>query len=1090
MNPSRLKISLITFGIVSVSLIAGHAFAQQSAQPPGQKPTRTTEKPTPQKELAPDYSQEALVIELMKLSYRFEKDGTGVRDLSFRGRVQSEAAIEQFGQLVLPYSSANEQLDIDFIRVRKPDGNVIASTANDVQDLTAPIAREAPVYTDLRQKHVTVRALRPGDTLEYHVIWRITTALAPNHFWLEHDFIEPGAIIVLDEQLEVNVPRDSKVKLKTEPSKDPSIKELDDRRIYSWKYASLKRLNKEEDEEKKKKSPDDDEPKPPQVQMTTFQSWSEVGDWYEGLERERVTPDEKIRAKVAELVRGRTTEQEKIEALYEFVAKNFRYVSLSLGQGRYQPHAATDVFANQYGDCKDKHTLLSSMLIAAGLRGYPALMNSRRKIDAEVPSPGQFDHVITAVPLTNETLWMDTTAEVAPFRLLSPQLRDKKALVVPVSGPAKLETTPAAPPFVSTELIEITGEVSELGKLTAHSHMKLRGDSEMFFRMMFRRTPKSDWKRIGYYLSAVAGARGGEAKEIKPSDPSALETPFEIDYDFSDDSFLDWSSKKEKISLPLPTVHLPTISADRQESSKPIQLGPPLDLVYRLKLTLPAKYQSRIPLPLKVTRDYANYSSSYKLEGNTVTAERTFHSNRHELPADRTQDYIAFAAAARADEAQTMSLETDVAGTPAIPTTVKVEDLLQAAEAAAKNENYALVENLLKRVVEKEPKHKDVRRQLSWALFAQRKYDEAITALVEQTKINPFDNYSYNLMGRVYWAQEKYSDAETSFRKQLEITPLDANAHTNLGQMLVQWRKYKEAIPELEQAISLNSDEEMLYVSVGHAYLNVGESAKGIQAFEKAIKLAPGPLVWNDVAYNLALSKLQLDKAQQYAESAVTTTAAELRNVEIEQLTLRDLGRVSSLAAYWDTLGWVYYQKGEVETAEKYLRAAWTLVQHSEVGSHLAELLEKAGKKEDAARMYALAANSTRVVPEANEGLIRLVGKPKSEAMLKAAFDESRELRTIKFASGQKNLRASEAQFYVVLAPGPQRNSQVVDVKFIRGDDKLVPISAGLKGANFNFTFPDTTSTKIVRRGTLSCNAANGECSFIMISPEGVSSVE
>src|SRR5204863_9985828 len=132
--------------------------------------------------------------------------------------------------------------------------------------------------------------------------------------------------------------------------------------------------------------------------------WAEVGDWYHELERERTTPDEKIRTKAAELVRGRNTDQEKIQALYEFVAKNFRYVSLSLGQGRYQPHAAADVMANQYGDCKDKHTLLSSMLVAAGLRAYPALMNSGRKIDADVPSPGQFDHVITAVPLAGETL--------------------------------------------------------------------------------------------------------------------------------------------------------------------------------------------------------------------------------------------------------------------------------------------------------------------------------------------------------------------------------------------------------------------------------------------------------------------------------------------------------------------------------------------------------------------------------------------------------------------------------------------------------------------------------------------------------------
>jgi tetratricopeptide (TPR) repeat protein len=1080
LNSSRMKVFLITLTLIFF-VVTDPTLAQRPTSIPSPPPL----------EKGPDYSQEALVIELMKLVYRFEKDGTGARELSFRGRIQSDAAIQQFGQLVLPYSSANEQLDIDFIRVRKPDGTVVTSTASDVQDLSAPIAREAPVYTDLRQKHITVRGLRPGDILEYHVIWRVTTALAANHFWFEHDFFEPGRLIVLDEQLVVNIPRDSKVKIKTEAGKDAAVKEENDRRIYSWKYASLKRINKDEEEkESKKRNVDDDEPKPPQVQMTTFQTWGEVGDWYQALERERTTPDEKIRAKAAELIRGRITEKEKIQALYEYVAKNFRYVSLSLGQGRYQPHAATEVMANEYGDCKDKHTLLSSMLIASGLRGFPALMNSRRKIDAEVPSPGQFDHVITAVPLANETLWMDTTAEVAPFRLLSPQLRDKKALVVPIGTPAQLQTTPPEPPFVSTEVIEVTGEVNELGKLTGHSRMTLRGDSEMQLRMMFRRTPKSEWERLGYYLAAIGGSRGDEVKEIKPSDPTALEAPFEVEFDFTNNSFLDWSSKKEKIALPFPTVHMTGVDPAKQEGSKPIELGPQIDIVYRLKLTLPAKYQTRAPLPLKVTRDYGEYSSTYKLEGNTLTAERKFRLNRHELPADRTQDYIAFVAAANSDGAQQLSVETEIAGSPSIPTTVKVEDLIQAAQAAAKNQNFALVEELLKRVLEKEPKNKDVRRQLGWALFAQQKYDDAIGTLQEQTKLNPFDNYSYNLMGRVYWAKESYAEAETAFRKQLEITPLDPTAHANLGQMLVQWRKFKEAIPVLEQAISLNSEEETLYVSVGHAYVSVGESAKGIQAFDKAVKLQPGPSVWNDVAYNLALAKLQLDKAQQYAESAVTTTAAELRNIELEQLTTRDLGRVAALSAYWDTLGWVYYQKGEVGTAEKYIRASWALVQHSEVGVHLAEILEKAGKKDEAIRVYALAAISSRLVPEAMEGLIRLAGKAKSEEMMKMPSAETREIRTVKFASGQKNIKATEAQFYVVLVPGPAGNTQVAEVKFIKGDEKLVPLSTGLKSANFNFAFPDSTSTKIIRRGTLFCNATTGECSFIMISPDGISSVE
>jgi tetratricopeptide (TPR) repeat protein len=1061
----------------------------QTREQPPPKPV-TTEKTPPQTEKAPDYSQEAIVLEQLKMFYRFEKDGTGQRDLSVRVRVQSEAGLERFGQLVFAYSSANENFDVDFIRVRKADGTVINAAASDIQDLSAPIAREAPVYTDLRQKHVTVRGLRPGDVLEYHVVWRVHTPLAQNNFWLEQDFSNPESLITLDQQLEVNIPRDSKVKLKTAPGFDPNIREQDERRIYTWKYTNLKREDKDEKAESAKKKEEEEEPKAPQIQVTTFQSWDQVGQWYAGLERERIAPDEKIRAKTEELLRGRNSDKDKIEALYGYVAKNFRYVSLSLGQGRYQPHAAADVYANQYGDCKDKHTLLSSMLIAAGLRAFPALMNSSRKIDADVPSPGQFDHVITAIPVGGETLWMDTTSEVAPFRLIAPQLRDKKALLVPANAPARLETTPAEPPFLSTESLEMEGQVNELGKLSGHTHLAVRGDSELLFRLMFRRTPKSDWKNLRYYLSLVSGIRGQEVSEIKPSEPAAFEKPFEVDYDFTSDDFLDWSSRKTKLAIPLPSLRLAEVAADKQEGSKPIPLGPPIDITYRVKLSLPSQYQTRLPLPLTVKRDYADYSSTYKLEGNTLVAERKFRLREHELPAARVQDFRAFVAAVRADEAQTISMETSVvAGTPSIPSSVKVEELVQAAYAASKNSNYPLAEELLKRVIEKEPKNKEARRQLGWALFEQRKFEAAIATLREQTVINPFDDYSYNLLGRIYWQQQKYQEAEIAFRKQIEITPLDKWSHGNLGQMLVEWRKYKEAVPELEQAISLNPEEESHYVSLGRAYLNLSDTVKASEAFDKAVKLAPGQRVWNDVAYFLAVGNVQLDKAQQYAESAVTAVATDLRNVELEGLTVQNLQDVSSLGADWDTLGWVYFQKGNLDTAEKYITAAWFLGQHSEVGYHLGQILEKRGKSEEAIRMYALASVANRLVPEARESLDRLAGKDKSEALMKQAKDQLSASYTLKLGSLLKNLKENaEAEFYVVLVPGPAGNAQVAEVKFIRGDEKLRPLADALKRAKYNLIFPDEIRTKLIRRGTLLCQT-NGQCSFLMLRPEYVTSV-
>lgn len=1082
------KISFIALLSVIVGLLGNDLVVTQAQRSPASETSPSAPAQKVQAVVEPDNSNEAFVIERYKTLYRYEKDGTGAREMNIRVKIQSDAGVEQFGQLVFPYSSANEKLEFDFIRVLKADGTAIDASAADVQDLSAPVAREAPIYTDLRQKHVTVRGLRPGDVLEYHTVSTLHTPLAGRQFWLSHDFLTKE-LIVLDEQLEINIPRDSNVKLKTKEGLVPTIKDQNERRVYTWKGSNLKRPEKDEEKERKKLE-ESDGPEPPEVQMTTFQSWDEVGKWYAGLERDRIVPDEKIKLKAEELLSGQKTDKEKIEALYQFVARNFRYVSLSLGQGRYQPHAASEVMANQYGDCKDKHTLLTSMLQAVGLRAYPALMNSSRKIDPDMPSPAQFDHVITAIPLGTEMLWADTTAEVAPFQLLSPPLRDKKALLIPTNALARLETTPADPPFLSTEVLEVDGQVNDLGRLSGRSHLTVRGDSEMPFRMMFRRTPRSNWKELGYYLTMVAGVEG-EASDIKPTDPAAFEKPFEVEYAFSNDSFLDWSSKKLKLKIPLPTLNLAYLRGDGVEITKPIKLGSPIDVSYRLKVTLPSKYQTRLPLPLKVTRDYADYSSTYKLDGNTLLVERKFRLRQSELPADRAEDYRAFVASARADEAQTLSLETDVTGSPTIPETVKVEDLIKAAEAAAKNENYPVAEDLLKRVLEKEPKHKSVRRQLGWALYLQRKFDPAVEVLREQTKINAFDNYSYNLLGRIFWQQQKYGEAETAFRKQIEVTPLDKFAHGNLGQMLVEWRKFKEAVPELEQAIALSPEEEFLHVSLGRAYLNLDQTEKAIESFDRAVKLAPGPPVWNDISYFLSVKKVQLEKAQQYAESAVTAIATELRNVELSRLTRDDLSDVGRISAYWDTLGWVHFQNGNLDLAERYVSAAWSLGQHSEVGYHLGQIQEKRGKAAEAVHLYAMATVANRLVPEARDSLERMVGKEKSEAILKQATDDYRESRTISLGKSPKDFPNTTAgEFYVVLVPGSSGEARVAEVKFISGDEKLRILEGALQAASFNFRFPDERATKIIRRGSAFCQTKGGDCTFIMLSPEFITSID
>ncbi len=135
-----------------------------------------------------DYTQEALVFEKILTVYHFENDGKGFRRQTGRVRVQSEAALQALGQLVFAYSSGTEKMKVNYVRVIKADGTVVNAGDSNIQDMTTPVAREAPVYSDLREKHITGPALRPGEVLEYEIETAYTEPLAPGQFWMDHVF--------------------------------------------------------------------------------------------------------------------------------------------------------------------------------------------------------------------------------------------------------------------------------------------------------------------------------------------------------------------------------------------------------------------------------------------------------------------------------------------------------------------------------------------------------------------------------------------------------------------------------------------------------------------------------------------------------------------------------------------------------------------------------------------------------------------------------------------------------------------------------------------------------------------------------------
>ena len=1027
--------------------------AQEKPLPPAPSDKATT---------IADYTQEAVVYEKLSTVYHFENDGKGYRRQSGRCRVQSEAALQALGQLVFAYSSGTEKMKVNYVRVIKADGSVVNAGESAIQDMTTPVAREAPVYSDLREKHITVPSLRPGEVVEYDIEVQYQEPLAPGQFWMDHSF-EKNAII-LSETLVLDIPSGRKLQLKTQPGFDPKITEVNGRKTYTWTNQHLAR-----EESKKKKG---EKPKKPSdhadVAATTFTSWDELAAWYADLEKERRKPTPQLTAKALELTKTLKTDREKAQAIYDYVALNFRYVSLSFGLGRYQPHSASDIFSNQYGDCKDKHTLLSAMLGAVNIPADTILIHSQRKLDRDIPSPSQFDHVITAVHLGKDRTIVDTTSEIAPFGALWGAIRNKDAVLITPAGKSEIVTTPADWPMKTMQHVEIDGKITELGKLERTVKYTARGDLELALRSIFRRVPQPNWEEVVQRLAYLDGM-AGDVKDVKISDASDTTKPFELSFTLSTPNFLDFSSKKSRFAIPLPLIRLPDLDTDDTDAA---QLGGTGVIDMSLRIAVPEKFKLAVPLPVTMKREYAEYQSSYKLDKGTLAVTRKLNILVPEVKPDQAPNLDAFRNVVARDAGQEIGVETDEVAASAATKGADEDELYDAAVAAYRNRNFKLSAQLYEKVIELNPKHKSAWTYLGQSYMEQTQYDKAEKAYKKQVELNPYDEVVYNDLGLLYERMHKYEDSAAQFRKQLEINPLDQYAHRNLGLMLSRRHKYEEAIPELEQALSITSDDVFTRQQLGDAYLKTGKTEKALEAFDKVVKDSPTPIMWNNVAYALAEQKQSLDRAQKYAESAIAMTVASLNNLPMDQLLEDGAGLTNSLASYWDTLGWIYFQQGKTDEAEKYVRASWDISQGGEVGDHLAQIYEKRGLKDRAIEMYAETLASPTPVPETRDRLAKLVGEKKVDALVEAKRSKLADERSMALGKGTAD---GFAEFHIV-----QRGPAVENIKFSKGSSSLKDFSDKLKGLKYP-GLASAADTRLYRRGIVSCSKTTSRCDLVLV---------
>lgn len=405
-------------------------------------------------------------------------------------------------------------------------------------------------------------------------------------------------------------------------------------------------------------------------------NWKDMGDWYRDLSAGRRDASPAIKSKVAELTASAPTTLAKMQAIADYLQKNVRYVSIQLGIGGFQPHPASDIFTNKYGDCKDKVTLASSMFHEIGVESYYLVINTERgSVTGTTAAYNGFNHMILAVrlpdgmeddslraimhhPKLGRLLIYDPTSELTPFGSIGGYLQANYGLLVAPDG---------------GELVEVPQYKAEWSGVRRSGEFKLLADGSLEgkveeFRVgdraargrAFLRNINRDTDRLKPFESILSDSLSNysfhKASLVNASD---VHQPLGYFYTFST---LNYAKRAGDLLMVRPRIlgHKGSALLERPEPRVfPIEFEGPQEDRDRFEIEIPAGYVvDELPAPTDLERSFASYHSKTEVQGNKLIYTRTLTFKELSVPASRAAELKAFYRAINGDERNTAVLKS------------------------------------------------------------------------------------------------------------------------------------------------------------------------------------------------------------------------------------------------------------------------------------------------------------------------------------------------------------------------------------------------------------------------------------------------
>ena len=362
-----------------------------------------------------------------------------------------------------------------------------------------------------------------------------------------------------------------------------------------------------------------------------FSGVENLYEWYSSLVNMVEVDTSVFEDRVKELTANATSDEEKISAIFYWVQDNIRYIAFEDGIAGFKPDSPQNVYNKRYGDCKGMAILTKSMLEVAGFDARLVWIGTDRlNYDYSIPSLSVDNHMICAVVLNEEIIFLDGTEKYNKFGEYASRIQNKQALIEDNEG-FKVVLVPENAESLNIDKTRYTLKI-ENESLTGTANRLFSSESRVAFQNNFTSLGRdSQVEILPRYLAS--GNSNFNVKNITPFNEDDRENDLVIDFDVSIQKAISEFGGTYYLDIDPVKIASKYIFDDRKaDYFAPIKEN----LITEISLELPEGFSvSSLPEGLKVTNDLVDIEVLYSVKENAIYYTKNINLKERRIPKDR-----------------------------------------------------------------------------------------------------------------------------------------------------------------------------------------------------------------------------------------------------------------------------------------------------------------------------------------------------------------------------------------------------------------------------------------------------------------------